>query len=695
MRWLLLFIKLGLFSGVFAQLPDSISLKLNKIESDTGKLGYLLRLADELPKKDAALRLWIANHALQSSPNRQFKGLALHQLAIALHQSGDSDSAIRIFDRAIVELGKAGNPVDQARVFYDLSSVYYNMGNVSSAVIAGESALRGYQAGESSERMARMLNKTGLYYKALGEFDKALDLYFKALSAYDKLNDTTGRALVFTNIGVIYKNQNEFQRALLYHGKSLALHRKTGNLGGQGDCYNNIGVVYKNMDSLNAALKEYDKALRIWKETGNKQKQSFTLNNIGVVYSLKKDYTRALAYLDSSMQIKQAIGEQLTIGSILQNKGDIYLSLKDYDKAQLNYNGALELALKTGAKQDRLAVYKSLAQLYETRGNFNLAYAYLKAASSLNDSLFGMEKLQILNDLETRYYREKSDNEAAHLQAMEELQDSRERVRREQEDQNHRYTRNLAISMGAISLLAILLGLSVYRRYRITRSSRAELELKNRILQETLISKDEKELLLKEIHHRVKNNMQIISSLLRLQAGIIGDDRIKEVFNDTQQRIKSMSLVHEELYKTRDFAGLDVKSFLEKLVKDIYSTYPVNSKVSVQTTISSQYLGIDMLIPLGLLVNEIISNSLKHGFPNGTTGQIDIELTSENNQVALHIRDNGVGNTKESTIQGENQSLGMELIETLNDQLDGEMTLSTVGGYSYRFLFPIRKPVKV
>jgi two-component sensor histidine kinase len=206
-------------------------------------------------------------------------------------------------------------------------------------------------------------------------------------------------------------------------------------------------------------------------------------------------------------------------------------------------------------------------------------------------------------------------------------------------------------------------------------------------LQHSTISLKEKEQLLKEIHHRVKNNMQIISSLLNLQTDNVVDEKILNLLRESRNRINSMALVHEMLYKSDDLSKIGLKQYIENLSGSIYQSYVIpNSDIEFFYDIESDiYFDVDKMVPLGLILNEIISNSLKYAFPE-KKGIIKISLNVEDNKYVLRISDNGKGLKHDFDFEKDSH-LGMKLIHMLVEQLAGEMQLEKKEGVSYRVVF--------
>jgi two-component sensor histidine kinase len=227
--------------------------------------------------------------------------------------------------------------------------------------------------------------------------------------------------------------------------------------------------------------------------------------------------------------------------------------------------------------------------------------------------------------------------------------------------------------------------------------ARAQQEIAERVRAEAQIqaSLKEKEVLLKEIHHRVKNNLQIISSLLNLQTDYVDDAQTSKALQDSQHRIRSMALIHEKLYRSRDLAHVDLAEYVQNLAAYLFRVYDANAE-GVTLTIKGKgvFLDIDAAVPCGLIVNELISNSLKHAFspggdrstlawppgqagkdrPAGQTGQIRIELRQDDRQLTVMVSDNGVGLPPDFDFR-HTSSLGLQLVNMLVTQLDGTIEL--------------------
>ena len=185
----------------------------------------------------------------------------------------------------------------------------------------------------------------------------------------------------------------------------------------------------------------------------------------------------------------------------------------------------------------------------------------------------------------------------------------------------------------------------------------------------------EKEILLKEVHHRVKNNLQVISSILNLQSSYTKDSNTINILRESQNRIKTMSFIHESLYQTKDFAGINFSEYVENLAKNIlYSFVGHESNIKLNLDIEKVFLNLDPAISCGLIINELLSNSLKHAFPGNKKGEITIALYADSGQIKLVVSDNGIGIPREIDFKN-TESLGLQLVIILVQQLGGKIEL--------------------
>lgn len=237
---------------------------------------------------------------------------------------------------------------------------------------------------------------------------------------------------------------------------------------------------------------------------------------------------------------------------------------------------------------------------------------------------------------------------------------------------------NAFISLTVISYL-------LYRLLAEHKISEIKLQKTNEELiaqKEQLIKQnEEKTVLLQEVHHRVKNNLQIISSLLRLQAGELDAPEIRDHFEEANNRVRSMALIHEKIYQNQNLANLDLKDYLISLTDELIRTYAYQKEINIKiNTTNVGNINIKALVPVALIFNELITNTLKHGFNEMESGTISIDIRMKNNHMFIEYKDDGIWK-EQSTSNG----FGTTLIETFTEQLEGKVELDTTNGVHYKF----------
>lgn len=234
-----------------------------------------------------------------------------------------------------------------------------------------------------------------------------------------------------------------------------------------------------------------------------------------------------------------------------------------------------------------------------------------------------------------------------------------------------------------VNQLAIAIQQSLlYQQLQAELSDRkqAEANLKN--------SLKEKEILLKEIHHRVKNNLCVVASLLELQSNTVADPQVSKMFEESQNRLYSMALIHEKLYRSTNLAQINFGEYLEDLVSNLFHSYNIsNNRIQLQVLAEPISLNLETATPCGLIANELVSNTLKHAFPDGTTGTVSVECYQTGDQeINLLVKDNGIGFPQNLDFR-KTHSMGFQVVCTLTEQLEGTIEISRKLGTSFHLKF--------
>ena len=304
-----------------------------------------------------------------------------------------------------------------------------------------------------------------------------------------------------------------------------------------------------------------------------------------------------------------------------------------------------------------------LAKLYEEKGDVKQSNLFLKRKINALDSI--KVENDAINQLSLNENRKLKDTEF-------ELQIAQEKEKLQYE--KYKYQETLIFFLISLSLI-FLIGLTI-----VLRINRKNGKLNQKLKDELQINQS----LLGEIHHRVKNNLQIISSMLSIQSQYLQDDQLKSILFECRARINSMSLIHESLYKNDKRISPFFNEYIKDLLPRLIDTYQIDrNKIHLKLDLQELQLSLDESIPCGLIINEIVTNSLKHAFPGEVNGEIYIKMTSDSEKIKLLIEDNGVGLTEDYKPDQQNtNSFGFLLIYTLASQLEAEITIKTDNGMS-------------
>ncbi len=542
----------------------------------------------------------------------------------------------------------------------------FNTSEYKDALKKYENAYSYIQLTDSIELQSEIMNNIGICHDYLGEYDVALSIYNKAIKLNQKHNYKAGVAMTINNIGALYFFWDKYDLALENYLQSLALEIELGNKESEAASYENIAIVYKNLHKFEKASLYFDKALSINLILKDECNISRNYNNIGNLHNEMGDHSQAIHFHTMALKSQQKIDDIEGILYSFNNLGNAYFKIENYTKASDYYFKALQLAKKKEFKVEILYSLKSLSELYENTNDFKLSNQYLKEYYSLKDEIFSEKKHEQLMEIEKKY---KSEQKSQQIEIL-----NKEKTKQELEIKAKKQEKNLWIGLSALGVLLSIV--SIY--FFINKKKLSEkLESKNHIIEKTL---DDKNVLLKEIHHRVKNNLQIISSLLNMQSRFLSDEKSKGIVADSQNRIKSMSLIHQKLYQEDNIVGIETESYFQELINSLCSSYGIDkNKIDFKLSIESILLDVDTVIPLGLMLNELISNAFKYGVDHENGAFCFIFRMNSSEELEIIIQDNGPGIDEKIDLL-KLKSYGMKLVQSLSRKLKADISFKNSDG---------------
>lgn len=515
------------------------------------------------------------------------------------------------------------------------------------------------------ERDLAFLNtQLGYVYERRGQLGRAADFALKSLSLGEKLNDNKAIGLAYSDLSNLFWKQGKYKEGLEYGLKSISYFEKRNILDLDYDF--TLYLVGNNYLSL----KQYDKAMEYYERSIEIGERYGFYNNLSDVYISLVDL---YAYLDQFKKAEAAGENAVRYAYLLDNAfmlmrsylavGELNNQVENYPAAIENIQKSIEVATPNFGDGFFLSkAYKSLGNAYASNKQYQKAYKAFAEYDSLNKIVFTAEADQRISQLQTEF-------EVAQKENTIKLQETK--LLQQQTSQN------------LISLIAGLLFLILLVLFVSFRNNRK----KNKLLRK---QNKEKEFLLKEIHHRVKNNLEVVSSLLALQTAQVKDQKVQNAMKESQNRVYSMSIIHQRLYQNDHLSSIEMKDYFVNLGNHILDSFGEEERITINYQMQELHLDVDTAVPLGLIVNELMTNSLKYAFPNKQAGEITIDLDKKfTNEIQLLVKDNGVGQTEGERVKG--TGFGKKLVDLLTRQLEGTMQLNYTSGTQYLFHFKVNR----
>lgn len=454
--------------------------------------------------------------------------------------------------------------------------------------------------------------------------------------------------------------------------------------------YNDIGHFYNKLNQFDSAIhcfvlaKNALKRIPITAQTEKTIKFYYGLIGGNLAYSkfYNGNYAEAIPLLEADVAASTIAKEYRSAYNANLMLIKVYLKLKKPQTVKKYLDSIRVIQERYPDMFCDSKVNLIYGEYYNLIKDYKMASQYYYHYIQSNDSVLSIEKERHFINQSVAYNVQNKELELRQkniILANAKLEESKQKTYRA-------YTVTGIVLLIAIIILLILNNQYSKKREKELAQINKQIQSQNIVIEQSL---KEKEILLKEIHHRVKNNLQIITSMLSLQISKTNSEDSKFILNEAKQRIASIALTHQMLYQKGNFSSLQLNDFISKLILQIESTISQNN-VSITLNIqpNNTSVNIDTAIPLGLIVNEILTNCFKHAFPNNRSGNIAVTLVKELNKTVLTISDNGIGFNVENTLQ--NKSLGLELIEILSDQLSA--SLKTINDNGTKYILTLKTP---
>lgn len=544
--------------------------------------------------------------------------------------------------------------------FYEMEGrMHANLLQLDSATLFFNKAMKGYVAIGNKKGEATTFFKIAWVSKKNGDPEKALAADLNALKLMEELGDVQGMASAYGRVSDDLIFQQRLQEAADYAQKAVDICKKNSLQHEMVYALTGAGSVAINGSKFPEAFKFFNEAL----ESATRQKfdpmslSDFT-NNRGNAYKRLGKYKEALKDYQTARDLAVKTNYTNAMAATLANLGEVNLLLGNYKEALGYQLETVHLQEKNNDKSNLIENYLHVSNIYEHLGDYHSALDYHKKALALRDSVASNESDSTMSGMLTRYETQKKEETIS---------------AQDKEISEQKKIQYLGIGVLVLLLAFIVFGILTYR-VRVKRTML--LAAKNA----------ENELLLKEIHHRVKNNLEVVSSLLALQSAQIEDPNTRNAMQESQNRVHSIGIVHQKLYQGKTLDAIEMKDYFLNLSESVLDSFGAEKRIKIELAMEKLDIDIDTAVPLGLIVNELLTNTIKYAFPEGRDGRVLIKLEKQKNgNLYLEVADNGMG--KSGVTKG--TGFGTQLISLLTRQLGGSMREEIKNGTRILFDFKI------
>jgi len=584
------------------------------------------------------------------------------------NEGNDLEKKIKYNERALALYRQTENRLEQGNSLKNLGDYYNIKGQPDYAIKLMDSALIVYKTIGFKE-LQGVYNNMCITNIGLGNFANALKFGLLADKTAAQLSDTSlQRSSINNHLGLTYYYLRNDQKALDYWLAARKIAERYNDPGYMQTIMANVATILVRMKKFEAGIAELKELLKKYPPTDTQMKLRIPYILFNTYYDIQQ-YSKAEPYYKTLIRFHRDLPND-DPNQIYLYRSIIRKLIHDKQfRVAVRYLSAHE---KQSIQQKNLLALSQLHRLwFDVDSALNKpwsAVAHYKTYKRLTDSIWNNEKNKQISGLEIEYQTEQKDTDIALLNQKNQLQNIRiasgERVK--------------YVFIVGLLIAALFLGL-IYNRYRLKKRSNLILEQKqteintqNQLLRKIL---DEKEWLLREIHHRVKNNLQIVISLLNTQSAYLDNEDALVAIRNSQNRMHAMSLIHQKLYQSDNLAEIDMKWYIKALVDYMIECFGTDKKIQFTLETEAIKLDVAQAVPLGLILNEAISNVIKYAFPNEAKGKVHISFLFKREEICeLKIADTGIG-LPEGFDPDHTESLGMSLMTGLTEQLNGDINM--------------------
>lgn len=584
------------------------------------------------------------------------------------YQSKNLDSAI-YFGYEGYYLAKAINfKSGQIGSLYQVALAYDFKDKLDSAIVIYDKAIEIAKSSRDTTNLAKLLNAKGTSHYFSGNYLEALTYFNNGLDYSERINYQEGFAHSLNNIAVIYRMQRRYEMALEVYEKSLDIKIKQKDTTGIINSYYNMGLSYSHLNQYSESLQYLLKAKNLSEYHSDSKLAIANIDvGIGIAYYNLENFSEAIDYLNKGFQSTEGESYDKIIAKAYL--GAIYVKNGNIAEGLIYIEEAYNQSVLSGRRDLHRSVLRERAIAYEKANNNSKASESWKAYAIISDSINYEARQWAIEELQARF--ELKDKETTI---------SLQQLKLEKETNQKRWYLIFGIFIAvALVIISLFLQKILIQRKQLFFQISEKVEALN-------LNK----LLLREMHHRTKNNLQLINSILNLQSRNVDNPEVQKSLESSRDSVSAIGLLHNQLYNSREFNLVDFKAYVNDLCAYFTKAFSLQERnISLACSCDDFKIDIDKAIPLGLILNETITNAIKHAFVDSKQGDIHLTIKNQNQNISLEVQDNGIGFNTNSLPSG-NKGTGTKLIAIFSKKFKAEVSyLNTKPGTLFKFCFQL------
>ncbi len=524
------------------------------------------------------------------------------------------------------------------------------------ALIYAERARELSHVNKYYEKEGLALEYISLCNRRMGNYTSAIKASLDALQIYDRIGAIDKKASLQLQIGSHLSNEGNYKLSKTYIESSLSSFQIRKDTLNMMYALINLGETYRRLFAYDSAKICFKYCIELNRSAKNRLVEGYALGNIGLTYLSEDSTLLAENNLLKSINILSNLSDVYSLACYKSKLAQFYLSKGMDEKGESMLLECLKISKRENLKEQIRDISLDLSQFYEVQGDYSLALNYRKNYEFYNDSIKNLENVRNIEQLRSQYYLKKKEDDILFL---------------EQENKN----KNIQILLSLFGVtLTILLSAFLYYALHSRKVAYVKLLDQKKIIEK---KKEEIELLYRELNHRIKNNLQMIASIFSLQAGRYCTRETSESLAIAKLRVESLTLIHQKLVPSSSNVYLLLNDYITDLAENLIFSLGID--VDLQLKLDKVRLHVDDAIPLGIVLNELLTNSLKYAVPITAKARLMISLLKKHDGFMIIIRDNGPG-LIEKVKASKSRSIGLKLVKSLLKQIKGEIIQTNDNG---------------